>query len=106
MSKQDSQSVHRIPGSARDVLLAGIGAASLLRRNAATSLGEAMAVMGRLPHASSMLLGGISERSSAIIGDEVDELIAVVEAQLRSDGVGEVWTCTCRERGGRPGRPT
>ena len=52
---------------ARNVLLAGIGAVSLLRKNAGKSWTEATAMAGRLPEASSILLEGIGERSTAMI---------------------------------------
>jgi hypothetical protein len=52
---------------ARNVMLAGIGAVSLLRKNAGKSWTEATAIAGRLPEASSVLLEGIGERSTAMI---------------------------------------
>lgn len=53
--------------SARDVVLAGIGAASLLRKNAGKSWAEVSGVIERLPEASSILIEGIGERSNAMI---------------------------------------
>ncbi len=53
--------------SARDVVLAGIGAASLLRKNAGKSLADVAGVIERLPEASSILIEGIGERSTAMI---------------------------------------
>ena len=68
MSKQiKAQPMNRERRPARDVLLAGIGAASLLRKNAGKSLSEAAAIVGRLPEASSIMLEGIGERGGAMI---------------------------------------
>jgi hypothetical protein len=52
---------------ARNVLLAGIGAVSLLRKNAGKSWTEVTAIAGRLPEASSILLEGIGERGTSMI---------------------------------------
>jgi len=54
---------------ARDVLLAGIGAASLIRRNAGGALTEAAAIAGRMPKATSILIEGVGERSAAMIDE-------------------------------------
>ncbi len=68
MSKQTkAQPMNRERRPARDVLLAGIGAASLLRKNAGKSLTEAAAIVGRLPQASSIMLEGIGERTGAMV---------------------------------------
>ena len=60
---------------ARQVLLAGIGAASLLRKNAGKSWAEATAIAGRMPEATSILIEGLGERSQAFR----DELIVRAE---------------------------
>ena len=68
MSKQiKAQPMSRARRPARNVVLAGIGAASLLRKNVGKSLTEAAGIVGRLPEASSIMLEGISERSGAMI---------------------------------------
>ena len=54
---------------ARDVLLASIGAASLIRKNAGGALTEAAAIAGRTPKATSILIEGIGERSAAVINE-------------------------------------
>jgi len=68
MSKQiKAQPMNRDRRPARDVLLAGIGAVSLLRKNAGKSWTEATAIAGRMPEATSILIEGIGERSTAMI---------------------------------------
>jgi hypothetical protein len=54
---------------ARQVLLAGIGAASLLRKNAGKSWAEATAIASRMPEATSILIEGLGERSQAFRED-------------------------------------
>lgn len=49
------------PG-AREVLLAGIGAASLLRKNTGAALKEAVAIAGRAPKAAGIAIEGIGEQ--------------------------------------------
>jgi hypothetical protein len=56
-------------GFARDMLLASVGAASLLRKNAGSALTEAAAIAGRMPQATSILIEGIGERSAAMIDE-------------------------------------
>jgi len=74
---------------ARQVLLAGIGAASLLRKNAGKSWAEATAIAGRMPEATSILIEGIGERSQAFRDEFIERakaattnLVADVEARL------------------------
>lgn len=75
---------------AREVLLAGIGAASLLRKNAGKSWAEATAIAGRMPEATSILIEGIGERSQAFTDELIERakaattnLIADVESRLQ-----------------------
>lgn len=49
------------PG-AREVLLAGIGAVSLIRKNATGAVKEAVAIAGRAPKAASIAIEGIGEQ--------------------------------------------
>ncbi|HEV2607164.1 MAG TPA: hypothetical protein VGT79_04195 [Xanthomonadaceae bacterium] len=75
---------------ARQVLLAGIGAASLLRKNAGKSWAEATAIAGRMPEATSILIEGLGERSQAFRDELIvrakaatTNLVADVESRLQ-----------------------
>jgi hypothetical protein len=75
---------------ARQVLLAGIGAASLLRKNAGKSWAEATAIAGRMPEATSILIEGLGERSHAFRDELIERakaattnLVADVESRLQ-----------------------
>lgn len=46
--------------AARDVLLAGLGAVSLLRKNAGSTWTQATAIAGRMPEATSILMEGVA----------------------------------------------
>ncbi len=101
MSKQiKAQPMNRktdVRVGARDMLLAGVGAASLLRKNAGKYWSEATAIARRIPAASSILAEGIGERSQAFrdelieranaLGERANtaagELVADVESRLR-----------------------
>jgi len=76
MSKQiKAQPVNRktdVRTGARDVLLAGIGAASLLRKNAGASWAEAKAIAKRIPAASSIMVEGIGESGQAFKAELID----------------------------------
>lgn len=79
-------------GGARDVLLAGVGAVSLLGKNAGKSLADAAGVIERLPEASSILAEGIGERAQAFKA-ELIERVALLDARTRTalgDGLAEV----------------
>ena len=82
----------------RDVLLAGIGAASLLRRNAGKAFVDAAAAIGQLPEKSAELVEAFGERANAFkvefvwrvgpsFGRKVKALasdgVATVESRLR-----------------------
>jgi hypothetical protein len=69
---------------ARQVLLAGIGAASLLRKNAGKSWAEATAIAGRMPEATSILIEGLGERSQAF-RDELIERARAAKTNLVAD---------------------
>ena len=64
-TKTKARPIHREQLGARHLLLAGIGAVSLIRKNAGKTLAEAAAIAGRLPEAGSILIEGIGERSVA-----------------------------------------
>ncbi len=55
--QRNAESMNRRP--ARDVLLAGLGAVSLLRKNAGSAWTEATAIAGRMPEATSILVEGV-----------------------------------------------
>ncbi|HTD28143.1 MAG TPA: hypothetical protein VK660_02010 [Xanthomonadaceae bacterium] len=86
-----AQPMNRDRRPARDVLLAGIGAVSLLRKNAGKSWSEATAIAGRIPEASSVLMEGIGERSNAFrhefirLAGEVGRQASVARTNLASD---------------------
>lgn len=71
--------VNRGRPSAHEVLLAGIGAMSLIRKNAGAAVTEAFAIAGRVPDAASIAIEGIGESG----GRYRDELIA------RANGLGK-----------------
>jgi hypothetical protein len=52
---------------AREAVLAGIGAVSLIRRNASKTLADANAVAGRLPKAAGELLENAGQRTTATL---------------------------------------
>ncbi len=60
-NENTAPSVTDLPG-ARAVLLAGLGAASLIRRNTAAAVQEAVAVAGRVPKATGIMLEGLGEQ--------------------------------------------
>jgi hypothetical protein len=62
-----AEPMNRERPSAHQVLLAGLGAVSLLRKNAGKTWAETAAIVGRLPEASSIMVEGIGERSAAMI---------------------------------------
>ena len=62
-----AEPMNRERPSAHHVLLAGLGAVSLLRKNAGKTWAETAAIVGRLPEASSIMVEGIGERSAAMI---------------------------------------
>ncbi|MBS0193198.1 MAG: hypothetical protein JSR34_03060 [Proteobacteria bacterium] len=64
--------VNRERSGAREVLLAGIGAVSLIRKNATGAVKEAVAIVGRVPAATSIVIEGLGETGSRYR----DELIA------------------------------
>ena len=72
-------STHRERPGAHEVLLAGIGAMSLLGRNAGGALTEAIAIAGRVPDAAGIMIEGLGETG----GRYRDELIA------RANGLGQ-----------------
>lgn len=53
--------VRRARPGTREVLLAGIGAVSLARRNAGAAVKEAIAIAGRVPAATSIMIEGLGE---------------------------------------------
>jgi len=69
---------------AREVFLAGIGALSLVRKNAGKSWAEATAIAGRMPEATSILIEGFGERSQAF-RDELLERTKAAATNLVSD---------------------
>jgi hypothetical protein len=70
MSKQvKARPMNRERPSAHEVLLAGIGAASLIRANAGKTWTEARAVTGRLPQTTSLLIDSVGERTAATIAE-------------------------------------
>ena len=79
-----------VRNGARDVLLAGIGAVSLLRKNAGKSWAEATAIAGRMPEATSILIEGLGERSQAFWDELIERaksattnLVADMESRLQ-----------------------
>ena len=69
MSKQiKARSIRHRPSSirAREIALAGLGAASLARRQAIKSFAEFSAIAGRLPEASAIFAEGLGERAQAL----------------------------------------
>ncbi len=96
MSKQiEARRMNRKTGlrsGARDALLAGIGAVSLVRKNAGKSLAEAASVIERLPEASSILIEGIGERTQAL-KTELLGRVASLDTRARvasNNGIAEV----------------
>jgi hypothetical protein len=98
MSKQIKARSIRHPDSsigAREIALAGLGAASLARKQAIKSFSELYAIADRLPEASAIFLEGIGERAQALkdavvtnsssLRNRVDQLarIASVEVEHR-----------------------
>ena len=80
MSKQvKATPMNRERPSAHEVLLAGLGAVSLIRKNAGDALDEAAAIAGRMPDATSILIEGLGETG----GRYRDELIT------RANGLGK-----------------
>jgi hypothetical protein len=70
MSKQiKARPMNRERPSAHEVLLAGIGAVSLIRRNAGRTWTEATAMAGRLPETTSLLIDSAGERTVATIAE-------------------------------------
>lgn len=63
-TKIEATPVNRERPGAREVLLAGIGAVSLARRNAGAVVKEAIAIAGRVPAATSVMIEGIGETGS------------------------------------------
>ena len=53
--------------TAQQVLLAGIGAVSLIRKNAGKTLAEAGAIAGRLPETAGSLVQGAGERATTTL---------------------------------------
>ncbi len=69
MSKQiKARSIRHRPSSigAREIALAGLGAASLARKQAIKSFAEFSAIAGRLPEASAIFVEGLGERGQAL----------------------------------------
>ncbi|HEY2345627.1 MAG TPA: hypothetical protein VGH80_07060 [Xanthomonadaceae bacterium] len=75
----EARPVNRERPSAHEVLLAGIGAMSLIRKNAGDALSEAIAIAGRVPDATGIMIEGLGETG----GRYRDELIA------RANGLGK-----------------
>ncbi|MBS0457158.1 MAG: hypothetical protein JSS44_07510 [Proteobacteria bacterium] len=58
----DTAATATIRPGAREVLLAGIGAVSLIRKNATGAVKEAVAIAGRAPKAAGIAIEGIGEQ--------------------------------------------
>lgn len=76
-TKIEATPVNRQRPGAREFMLAGIGAVSLARRNAGAAVQEAIAIAGRVPAATSIMIEGLGETGSEYrraIGARADAL--------------------------------
>ena len=97
MSKQiKARSTHRKAQArtdGRDVLLAGIGAASLLRKNATKAYVDASAAVAQLPEKSAEFIEAFAERANAFKVEFVNRVAPTFGRRIKSmatDGVATV----------------